>query len=297
MYICADVFAPYAGPRRPGGVVRYRDALIEACLLVREYFSLGLRQMEGFVRSLADVMGITEAVPEYTTVCRRSRRLKVRLDPRLKQKAGTEGYVIAVDSTGLSLITSDSWNRYKHRAKRGNASWHKVHVAINTDTGDILACADTSATTNDCQVLPTLIEALPSDVLRTVRAVCADMAYDTVRCRRAITQMGAIPRIPPKRGAVLTSERKHPLAPSDARALSSRDDAIAYIRTNAINGDDGLARKQYKVLTGYHRRSLVETTMSQIKVHTGSTLKSKTPETQKTECRLKCKVLNLLNRA
>lgn len=293
LYIKADIFTPYGGKRRPGGIQLYQDALIEACLLVREYFGLALRQTQGFMESVVARMGENLTVPDYTTLCRRSRRCKVALAPRVKKLQN--GYVIAIDSTGLSLMTSDSWNRYKHRpAKTGNYAWHKLHLAMDTETGDILACEDTPATINDCEVLPTLVRALPTDVLD---AVCADMAYDTVDCRRAIFAANAQQRIPPKSTAVPTGELKKPLPGSLLPALAARDNAIDYIRANSINGDAGLARSRWKQLIGYHRRSLAETTMSRLKTHTGSTLKAKRPDTKNTECRIKCKLLNLLNAA
>ena len=290
LYIRQEIFAPYDGLRRAGGVRLYQDALIEACLLVREYFSLALRQTQGFMESVAAKMGGSFAVPDYTTLSRRSRTCKVNLAPHIKKLR--PGCVIAIDSTGLSLLTSDSWNRYKHRSKTGNYAWHKLHLAMDTETGDILACEDTPATTNDCEVLPVLLQNLPCGELT---AVCADMAYDTVDCRKAIFAMNAQQRIPPKSTAVPTAALKYPKTGAILQVLSSRDDAIYYCRANSINGDDRLARKRWKELVGYHRRSLVETTMSRLKAHAGSALKAKRDDTKATECRIKCKLLNLLN--
>jgi hypothetical protein len=292
LYISGDLFTRYEGPRQRGGIQLYKDALIEACLLVRAYFSLALRQTQGFMESLAAKIDKTFVVPDYTTLSRRSRTCKVDIAPRVKKLH--QGCVIAIDSTGLSLMTSDSWNRHKHRLRTGNHAWHKLHLVIDTATGDILACEDTPATTNDCEVLPKLLRALPQDDLV---AVCADMAYDTVDCRQAIFAAKAQQRIPPKRTAVPTLELKQPRPPAVLAALAARDDAIYYIRANSVNGDSSLARKRWKQLTGYHRRSLVETTMSRLKVHAGSTLKAKRDATKATECRIKCRLLNLLNSA
>jgi hypothetical protein len=292
LYISKDIFKPFDGVRKAGGLVLYRDALIEACLLIREYFSLALRQTQGFMESLAAQLSQDCAVPDYTTLCRRSRTCRVDIAPRIRQLR--QGQVLAIDSTGLSLMTGDSWNRYKHRDKKGNDAWHKLHIAIDAETGDILACVDTPATTNDCCILPKLLGALPS---KDVVAVCADMAYDTLNCYKAIIGIGARPRIPPKRTAIPTAELKRPLAPPDVYTLRARDEAIHYMRANRINGDESLARKHWKALTGYHRRSLAETAMSRIKIHTGSTLKSKRDDCKTTECRIKCRLLNLLNAA
>lgn len=292
LYVSAELFNGYTGHRRPGGVVRYSNALIEACLLLREHFSLALRQTQGLMQSLVRQASLHASVPNYTTLCRRAARLEVDLAPKLGKLRS--GHIIAVDSTGLRMFAPGSWHRHKHGRKGGNHSWHKLHVAIDTASGEILACDDTPATTNDCEVLPTLTGALPSC---DIKAVAADMAYDTIDCRRAIWQMGARQLIPPKAYSVCTTDRVHPLPPDVCQALAERDHAIRYFQHNTINGSDALARKQWKQHVGYHVRSLVETTMSRLKAHIDDTLKARLPHNKHTECRIKCKLLNILNQA
>ena len=75
-------------------------------------------------------------------------------------------------------------------------------------------------------------------------------------------------------------------------AIRKRNDAILEI--NGLGGDDG-ARKLWKVLRGYHRRSLAETTMYRIKQLTGGTLKSREWERQCVEGYVKCLVVNKMN--
>lgn len=293
LYISSEIFHAYAGPRRPGGIQLYQSALIEACLLVRCYFSLALRQTQGFLESWVRRLGINGTVPDYTTLCRRAKTLTLSLNPKLA--ACGKGYVIAIDSTGLSCLSSDSWNRYKHRKQRGNYSWHKLHIVVDTESGEILACDDSSATVNDCEMLPHLLGALPADM--PIEAVCGDMAYDTIDCRKAIMDLKARQLIPPKANAVHSTKRANPLSKLKRAIVEERDNAIGYMQANTINGSDEIARKQWKKLVGYHRRSLAETAMSRIKTHTGNTLKSRIPATRATECRIKCKALNLINNA
>jgi IS5 family transposase len=293
LYISADILQPYALPRARGGVILYNDALIEGCLFLRMYFSLGLRQTEGMMAWLVRHFNAAGQIPNYTTICRRAKTLNVSL--KAKVAGHKEGMVIAVDSTGLSLLSSDSWNRDKHCKKRGNDSWHKLHMAIDTETGEILACQDTPANVNDCEMLPALLNDLPTDV--PIEAVCADMAYDTLKCREAVQKKGATQRIPPKATAVHSTKLAKRPSAQDRAILKERDDAISFFTHNTINACDKMARKRWKQCTGYHRRSLVETSMARLKAHTGSTLKSLTPATKTTECRIKCKLLNLLNQA
>ncbi|MDP2816629.1 MAG: hypothetical protein Q8O19_08130, partial [Rectinemataceae bacterium] len=103
---------------------------------------------------------------------------------------------------------------------------------------------------------------------------------------------GARQLIPPLRAARLSQEnrntRKH------QEILQERDEAIHYIRHNALNGNCSLARRSWKEKVGYHGRSLVETTMLQIKRHCSDTLTNKKESTRATQARVKCKVINLI---
>lgn len=289
MFLSPDVVDSwnYRGPRRPGGVLRYSDAVIEACLLIREYFGLGLRQTQGFVQSLCDALGLDCTAPDYTTLSRRCRYLDVQFPPL---RSCPDGLVIAIDSTGLSVVSRHEWNRLKHQRSdyAWNKKWRKLHIAIDVKSGVIISGEYTEATINDGEVLPRLLES----VTVPIAAVCGDMAYDKVRCRKAIHDKGARQLIPPQKNARLVAE--NPRLKSYASALKERDDAIHYIRHNTINGDHALAKAAWKEKTGYHARSRVECTMSQIKVHSSDKLTNRTELGRSQQALLKCKLINKL---
>ena len=96
--------------------------------------------------------------------------------------------------------------------------------------------------------------------------------------RRARSRQEIQPVIPPRRGA---SIRQHG---NCAGSPLPRDEAIRGIRR--------LGRKRWKRQSGYHRRSLVETSMSRLKQAFGPRLKNKGFDNQQTEARLRCKLLN-----
>jgi transposase len=58
-----------------------------------------------------------------------------------------------------------------------------------------------------------------------------------------------------------------------------------------LGGDDE-ARKIWKKLIGYHKRSLVETTFSRIKRILGPYLRARSMDNQKVGCQIKCLVMN-----
>ena len=72
--------------------------------------------------------------------------------------------------------------------------WRKVHLAMDTATGDIRAVEFTSSREGDSPVLPDLLTQIPVD--QPIRTVTADGAYDTRTCHTAIVERGGTAVIP-----------------------------------------------------------------------------------------------------
>ena len=284
----------YSDKQKHGGKIIYSDHVIELCLLMREFYQLPYRQTEGFVESVFKTMKLELEIPDYTTISRRASKLKISLHRKTLVKQQREAIVVAVDSTGLSLYTHTEWNRKKHQANQmpGYEKWRKLHVAINIKTGEILDSKYTKSTANDGPELPSMLDSIKEPI----SAVCGDMAYDTVNCREAIKLKKARQLIPPIRHARIAKNNRN-IKKKYHEVLHERDEAIRYIQHNTINGDTSLARKSWKEKSGYHARSLVETTMWQIKSHTSDYLSNKLEVTRAVQARIKCKIVNLINAA
>jgi hypothetical protein len=61
----------------PDGQARYSDLAIEMSLILRIVFHQPLRQTEGLVGSLLEMMGLDLPVPDHSALSRRSRTLTV----------------------------------------------------------------------------------------------------------------------------------------------------------------------------------------------------------------------------
>lgn len=114
--------------------------------------------------------------------------------------------------------------------------------------------------------------------MQPVAKLYGDGAYDKWKLHEVLEQKEIMPVIPPRRTA---SIKKHG---NCAGKPLARDEALRGIRR--------LGRRRWKQEVGYHRRSLVETSMSRLKRAFGSRLKNKRFENQQTEARLRCKLLN-----
>ncbi|WP_257625518.1 MULTISPECIES: transposase [unclassified Rhizobium] len=60
------------GGRRPGGQPKYSDLAITSCLTLRVVYRLPLRQSAGLMLGVAELMEIDTAVPDFSTLSRRS---------------------------------------------------------------------------------------------------------------------------------------------------------------------------------------------------------------------------------
>jgi hypothetical protein len=85
-----------AEPRTtPGGRPHYSTLAIMTALTLRAVFGLALRQTEGLIGSIMRLLGLELAVPDHSTLSRRSTTLQVPARPR----SGTEPVHLLVDST------------------------------------------------------------------------------------------------------------------------------------------------------------------------------------------------------
>ena len=125
---------------RRGGQLKYSDVAIETALTLRLVFNLPLRQTEGFLASVFEMMGVTLDVPDHTTLARRGQHL----DVRLRRVATSEPIHLIVDSTGLSIVGEGEWAAAKHGGK-GKRGWKKLHLGVD-GSGVIVAQVLTRST-------------------------------------------------------------------------------------------------------------------------------------------------------
>jgi hypothetical protein len=91
-------YAPTSGQRGRQRV--FSDAAIQFCLSIKCLFGLALRQSLGMVESVLRLAGLDWRVPDFSTVCRRQKTLRVQLPYR----TGTTALDLLVDSTGIKFL-------------------------------------------------------------------------------------------------------------------------------------------------------------------------------------------------
>ena len=90
-----------AAPRTTrGGQPWYSPLAILTALTLRTVFRLALRQTEGLIASIISLLGLSLAVPCYSTLSRRAETVAVpRLRPNASHDADSEPVHLLVDST------------------------------------------------------------------------------------------------------------------------------------------------------------------------------------------------------
>ena len=95
-----------AEPRTtPGGQPHYSALAIMTALTLRAVFRLALRQTEGLIGSILQLLGLDLPVPDHSTIARRARSLELPAQP---QAIGGLVHLL-VDSTGLKLDGPGEW--------------------------------------------------------------------------------------------------------------------------------------------------------------------------------------------
>jgi hypothetical protein len=176
-------------------------------------FHQPLRQTEGLVGSLLELMGLELPVPDHSTLSRRARTLA------LAPQAASGPVRLLVDSTGVKLSGPGGWLVEKHGTQRRRA-WRKLHLAVDAKTGTIVASTLTSKEVDDGAELGPLLD----QVEQPLAAVIADGAYDQDRVYDAVTEHSAEAAVvvPPRATAVLSTSVETPSAIAISRPLPSR---------------------------------------------------------------------------
>jgi IS5 family transposase len=258
------------GPRQRGGQVRYSDQAIECMLMLRAVFKMPYRQTEGLGQSLMELLGAGVTVPDYTTLCKRSADLAVRLPT---SRAGEAKHIV-VDSTGLKIYGEGEWKVRQHGYTK-HRTWRKLHLSVDETTQEIQAVVLTEAGVDDAEAGRQLVDETPGPI----EQVSGDGTYDKRKFYEACTAR-EVDRIavPPQRNAHIWQHG------NSSKPPLPRDQNLRRIRC--------VGRKRWKQESGYHRRSLAETAMFRFKTIFGNTLSARTLPRQITEARIKCAALN-----
>ena len=274
VWISEDAIGLWSAARRTtrGGQRRYSNLAIELCLTLGMVFKQPLRQTQGLMRSIARLLGAEIAVPDFSTLSRRSNGLILQTAPRENSRATIH---LAVDSTGLKIFGEGEWLEEKHKTKGKRRSWRKLHLGLDLVSGEIVCSGLTMDDIGDPTALPGLLDQIDGPV----ETFLADGAYDGEPTVKALTdRFGPLIEvtIPPPKNAILS--------PDAAQNPNLRDRHITEIEAHG--------RMAWQTTSGYNQRSPIETQIGRWKAVVGPKLKARNFENQKTEAKIGVRILN-----
>ncbi|QBJ23042.1 IS5 family transposase (plasmid) [Haematobacter massiliensis] len=230
-----------------------------------------LPDCRAIVASILKMAGLDWPVPDFSTLSRRQGSLVVDIPHR----RATGPLNLLVDSTGIKFLGDGEWLARKHGTHR-RRQYRKVHLAMDTATGDIRAVEFTSSREGDSPVLPDLLDQIPAD--EQVGTVTGDGAFDTRRCHTAIVDRGGTAIIPIRKNGRLWKEN----CPA-ARA-----------RNDILRASKRFGRANWKHWSGYHVRSRIEAKMRCLKSF-GERIASRDPDRQTAEIHIRIALMNRFN--
>jgi len=149
---------------------------------------------------------------------------------------------VVVDSTGVKVYSEGAWKTRQHGISK-RRTWRKLHLGVDEATGEILAAVVTTHVFHDGEVLNDVLEAIDAPI----EQVSTDGAYDHRHCYNEITAKGAKAVIPPRKDAKIWQHGNRKGNPHP------RNENLRHIRKHGC--------QRWKRDSGYHRRSIAETTM------------------------------------
>jgi hypothetical protein len=180
---------------------------------------------------------------------------------------------ILIDSTGLKVFGAGEWLLEEH-GQKSRRNWRKLHLAVDADTGQIVASILPEQDVDDPSQVGPLLDQIEQGIVQ----VTADGAYDGEPTYETIAQRDPLIDvvIPPR----VTAQPSMQFETNPC----SRDMHLLLIQ--------GLGRLDWQEATGYGKRALVETAMGRYKSIIGARLRARYWRGQQAEAAIAVEVLN-----
>jgi transposase len=238
-------------------------------LTLRVLFRLPLRQTEGLVGSIVDLLQLDLAVPDHSTISRRAPAIRLPKPPTSVEG----GLHLLIDRSGLKLCGPGAWLVEKHGA-RTRRSWRNRHLGVDAHSGRIVAALLTEQEVDDGAQVGALLDQVTDPVDAVIAAGADDRqdVYDAVHERHP----EAAVVVPPRATAVPSKTAETAPSPRDRHRQSIAE----------------RGRMAWQKATKYNLRALVEAAFSRFKRVIGDSLLGHAKTVQENEVAIAVAVLN-----
>ena len=172
-------------------------------------------------------------------------------------------------------LPGKKWLEEKHKTKRKQCSWRKLHLGLDLVSGEIVCSDLTTDGVGDPTALPSLLDQVDGPV----DLFLGDGAYDGNTTRNLLRE-----RFGPEIDVTIPPPKNAALSLNAVQNPTVRDRQITNI---AVHG-----RMAWQKTSGYNQRSRIETQMGRWKAVIGPKLKARSLKNQKSEAKIGVRVLN-----
>jgi len=166
------------------------DLAIETGLALRLVLHLPLRQTEGALRSIADLLGVEIRIPDHTTFSRRGGGLMI-LPERVERN---EPRHLLVDSAGIKIYGEGEWLDQKHGV-RSCRRWRKISSCGRRDTNEIAAVEFDPGRCRDVSAVADLLDQIEGPVGSMTAMAPMTAKWFTMRWQNAIPRPLSLSRL------------------------------------------------------------------------------------------------------
>jgi hypothetical protein len=191
----------------------------------------------------------------------------------LPRRQKQEPLHMVVDSTGIKVYGEGEWKVRQHGYTK-RRTWRKLHLGVDEATLEFVAVVISTNSFKDSQVLPDLLEQVEDQISQ----VTADGAYDSRNCYDAARERQARACIPPQKRAKIWQH--------------GNTQAERHIRDENLRAIRRKGRREWKRMSGYHRRSLAETQVFRVKAIFGERVSARSFDGQAAQLLVRCAALN-----
>lgn len=260
-YLCFDFLDNWdheikaMNKNKRGRPFEYPRSFIAFTSFLKTGFSLQYRQTEGVLRVLSQYISQMEPA-DYTTLWRRINLMEIDLPFTDREET-----VVAIDSTGIKVTNRGEWMREKWKRHRG---WIKVHIAVNTETNELLAIEVTDERTGDNAVAEKLIEQADRNV-KSIKEILADGAYDTRSMFNCLKKKDIEAGVNHKGIGFVIRSQNQSFCELKIRKNASTRSRGSFYRAKCVRERNRLGEEQWKKKKDYGKRWAVESYFSAVK--------------------------------
>lgn len=233
-------------------------------------YRLAPRATQGLLCSMLNVLKVQLPVPDYTTLCRRRRKLAMSLPRRAKD----EPLHVVVDATGITVYGDGEWKVRRHGWSRRRTQAAKSHAG-------------------SLRPVARLSRRPPRPTLAAMDSYCLSCLSRSMRPLLRSQTMGLMARVRALRPSM--SLRHGQRSGHGALRVSG---SMAMPTTRPLAWDENLrcirriGRAAWKEIMGYHRRGLAETATFRVTTIFGHRMRARGFEGQGAEILIRCVALN-----